>query len=179
MTTVRARPFAPPIRSMVTSPVEPPPYAERDPITRSSRPPVPWHEITPYISPEYISPRTYCAIEKLYTKWIRDFIQSRNGTVKFDKGPTGLHLKHARDLWKIKVDFSNGKASPHADFLKWSDYLDNADIELFMEYLEYEEYSGNRLTDKQALDIVWSFMVEAGVWGDGKDRSKINSRTNT
>ena len=48
-----------------------------------------------------------------------------------------------------------------------------------MEYLEYEEYSGNRLTDKQALDVVWSFMEEAGVWGNGKDRSKSNSRTDT
>src|SRR5271155_90091 len=99
------------------APIEPPPYAELDTITQSSRPSVPWREITPYISPEYISPRTYCAIEKLYTKWIRDFLQSRNGTLKFDKGPTALHLKHARFLWKIKVDFSNSIAPPHTDCL--------------------------------------------------------------
>jgi len=160
---------------MDTSPGEPPPYSEQDPVGQSSHPLIPWHKITPCISPRYIPPRTHCAIEKLYTKWFRDFIQSRNGTVLFDKGPTVIHLQQGNLLWRIKSYFSESKAlSFHGHFLTRWEFLHNADNELFMEYLVYEVYSGNALTDKQVFDIV-PFMQTAGIWREWRNWGTSNT----
>jgi hypothetical protein len=50
--------------SMDAAPTEPPPYTENDPIVQSSRLSKQWREITPYITPENITPKTYYAIDR-------------------------------------------------------------------------------------------------------------------
>jgi len=43
---------------MDAAPIEPPPYIENDPILLSSGRSKQWEEVTPYITPENITPKT-------------------------------------------------------------------------------------------------------------------------
>ena len=91
------------LSSMDAAPIEPPPYTQNDPIVRSSGRSKQWEEVTPYITPENITPKT----RDVLRHWPN--IQRRNGVI-LSNPPTVRHLYCSRVLWEIKLYFSDGKS---------------------------------------------------------------------
>lgn len=82
---------------------------QNDPILQSSGRTKQWEEVTPYITPENITPKTYYAIDRISMLWIEQHIQCRNGVI-LRKPPTERHLYYSRVLWEIKLYFSDSKS---------------------------------------------------------------------